>query len=77
MSAITSVSATDAIGFPLPWHKALAYGTAHSRAVERGLANELSLERNAQKWENQLLRFIAKRNQDDRPVMTMEDIHYL
>ncbi len=76
MSAITSVSATDAIGFPLPWHKALAFGTAHTFAVTKGLANELSLERNAQKWEKQLLRFIAKRNQDERPIMTNKDIAY-
>lgn len=70
MSTITSVTATDAIGFPLPWHKALAFGTAHTRAVEKGLANEASLERNALKWERQLLRFISKRNQDERPIMT-------
>lgn len=77
MSAITSVSATTDIGFPLPWHKALAFGTAHSRAVEKGLANELSLERNAQKWEAQLLKFIARRNQDDRPIISMKTIEYI
>lgn len=76
MSAITSVTDTTAIGFPLPWHKALAFGTAHTFAVAKGLANEMSLERNAQKWEKQLLKFISKRNQDERPIMTMKDIIY-
>lgn len=70
MSAITSASATDPIGFPLPWHKALGFGTAHTYAVIKGLANEASLERNALKWERQLLRFISKRNADDRPIMS-------
>lgn len=70
MSAITSVSDTTALGFPLPWHKALGFGAAHTFAVAKGLANETSLEKNAEKWEKQLLRFIARRNQDDRPVMT-------
>ena len=74
MSVITSVSDTTALGFPLPWHKALGFGAAHTFAVTKGLANELSLEKNAMKWEKQLLRFIARRNQDDRPIMTMKTI---
>lgn len=76
MNAITSVTATDAIGFPLPWHKLLAFETAHIFAVAKGLAKEISLEKNVDKLEKQLLRFIGKRNQDDRPIMTMKRINF-
>ena len=76
MNAITSVTDTTALGFPLPWHKALAFGTAHVFAATKGLDKEASLERNAEKWERQLLRFIARRNQDDRPIMSMNRVNY-
>lgn len=76
MSAITSVTDTTAIGFPLPWHRLLAFDTALTFAISKGLEKEASLERQVSKLENQLLRFISKRNQDDRPIMTMKTIQY-
>jgi len=61
-------------GFPSPWHDILAWEAAHTFAVAKGLSNVNLLEAGVNKREKGLLDFIAKRNQDDRPIMTNKPI---
>jgi len=77
MSAVTDATSTTAIGFPLPWHDYLAYATAHTFAVAKGLANVNQLKAEMIEKERDLLKFIAIRNQDDRPIMTTKSIVYI
>lgn len=76
MSAITDMTSTTAIGFPLPWHDFLAYDAALTFAIAKGLSNINQLRAEREKRETELLKFISKRNQDDRPIMTNRAINY-
>lgn len=63
-------------GFPSPYHDILAYETAYVFAISKGLSNILLLNNERERKERELLDFILKRNQNDRPVMSMEQINY-
>ena len=76
-SVVTDMTATTSVGIPSPWNDALAYGAAYIYAIANGLpnANQLKIERDTK--EKELLAFISRRNQDDRPVMTNKFENYL
>jgi len=76
MSAITDMTSTTAIGFPLPWHDYLAYAAAHTWAVAKELSNVNILKIEMIEKERDLLKFISIRNQDDRPIMTNKFENY-
>lgn len=70
MSAITDMTSTTVIGFPLPWHDFLGYDGALVYAMANNLSNVNQLRAERDKREKELLSFISRRNQDDRPIMT-------
>ena len=76
-SVVTDMTATTSVGIPSPWNDALAYGAAYIYAIANGLpnANQLKAERDTK--EKELLAFISRRNQDDRPVMSNKFESYL
>ena len=76
MSAITDMTSTTAIGFPLPWHDYLAHSAAQAYALSAGLPNVNLLKAEMVEKEKDLLDFISRRNQDDRPIMTMKEIRH-
>ena len=59
-------------GFPSPWHEILAYEAAYMYAVTRQLPNANQLKADVMQKEKELLAFISRRNQDDRPIITMK-----
>lgn len=63
--------------FPSPWHDALAYGVAYIVAIANGLPNANQLLRERETKEKELLAFISRRNQDDRPIMTNKPISHI
>ena len=77
MSALTDATSTTAISFPSPMHGFLAYDVAHMIAIARGLDNVNQLQTERDRREKYLMSFFARRNQDDRPVMTMAPIEYI
>lgn len=64
-------------GFPAPWHDILAYEAAYTFAASKGLANANRLKSIVDQKEKELMRFIGRRNQDERPIMTMGSINYI
>ena len=71
-SVITDMTATTSVGIPSPWNDALAYESAYTFALTPKGAH---LDKNAlfkefQRKEGELMAFISRRNQDDRPVMS-------
>ena len=58
-------------GFPAPWHDIISYEAAYMYAIAKGLENRLFLKAEMDRKEKELFKFISRRNQDDRPVMTM------
>ena len=63
---------TKVPGFPSPWHDALAYAVAHIVALANGFPTIAAFMQIRDKKEKELLSFISRRNQDDRPIMTMK-----
>ena len=73
--AFTSAQVTTGTkvpGFPSPWHEILAYEAAYMYAVTRQLPNANQLKADVMQKEKELLSFISRRNQDDRPIITMK-----
>jgi len=68
---------TKAPGFPSPYHHILAWETAAQFSKMRVLENANSLEGEVFKLEKELLDFIARRDQTERPIMTTKGIKYL
>lgn len=64
-------------GFPSPWHDILSYEAAYLYAITNGLPNAAALFNEVSRKEKELLSFIFKRDQDDRPIMTMAPVNYL
>ena len=58
--------------FPSPWHDALAYAVAYIVALANGFPAVAAFEKIRDKKEKELLSFISRRNQDDRPILTMK-----
>lgn len=73
-SVITDMTATTTVGIPSPWHDALAYEAAYTYALTpKGThLDKNALFREFQRKEKELFQFISRRNQDDRPVMSMK-----
>ena len=70
----TSAQVTTAAkvpGFPSPWHDILAYEAAYLFAIAKGLANANFLKAELDRKEKEMFEFIGRRNQDNRPLMTM------
>lgn len=63
-------------GFPSPWHDILAYEAAYMFAIAKGLQNANFLKGEVDRKEREMMSFIARRNQDDRPIMTMKPINH-
>src|SRR3990167_509375 len=63
-------------GFPSPWHDILAYEAAYYFAMARGLGNLAWLKNEMDRKERELLKFISRRNQDERPIMTNKGVNY-
>lgn len=59
-------------GFPSPWHDILAYEAAYLFAVAKGLSNINFLKGEVDRKERELMQFISRRNQDERPIMSMK-----
>ena len=68
---------TKVPGFPSPYHDILAYEAAYTFAVAKGLSNINLLKAELDKRERGLLKLISKRNQDERPIMTMREINHI
>ena len=64
-------------GFPSPWHDILAYEAAYYFAMARGLGNLAWLKGEVDRKEKELLKFISRRNQDERPIMMNKPISYI
>ena len=79
MSAITDMTSTTAIGFPLPWHDFLAYDAAYTYAIANELSTARILKGEMVQKEKELLAFISKRDQDEgsRPIMRGRIIRYI
>lgn len=67
---------TKVPGFPSPWHDILAYGAAYDFAVAKGMPNANQLKQNYDIKLRELLDFMAKRNQGDRPRLTTQSINF-
>ena len=76
-SVVTDMTATTSVGIPSPWNDALAYGAAYIYAIANGLSNANQLKAERDTKEKELLAFISRRNQDDRPIMTNRVENYL
>ena len=63
-------------GFPSPWHDILAYEAAYFWAIAKGMENVNFLKAELDRKERELMNFISRRNQDDRPIMTNAPINY-
>ena len=63
-------------GFPSPWHDIIAYEAAYLYAIVNAPSKAPAIFREMQRKEKELMSFIARRNQDDRPIMTMKPIIY-
>ena len=77
MSALTDATSTTAISLPSPVHGFLAYDTALAFAVAKGLGNTNQLRAERGIREDYLMSFFARRNQDDRPIMTMGMVNHI
>ena len=66
MSAITDMTSTTAIGFPIPWHDYLAWSAAYDYAVANGFPNVNHFKAEMNEKEEKLLKFIVQRDQDVR-----------
>ena len=77
MTALTDATSTTAISFPSPMHGFLAYDTALAFAISRGLANVNQLRAERDEREKKLMSFFARRNQDERPIMSMKPINHI
>ncbi len=70
----TSTEVTTAAktpGFPVPWHDILSYEAGYMFAVAKGLENSQQLFFEFNRKEKEMLQFISRRNQDNKPVMKM------
>lgn len=76
-SVFTDMTASTAVGLPSPWHQAIAWDSAYTYAVANGLPNANQLKLGREERVRELLKFISRRNQDDRPVMTTNKIRYI
>ena len=77
MTALTDATSTTAISFPSPMHGFLAYDTALAFAVAKGLGNINQLRVERDERERKLMSFFARRNQDDRPIMSNKfEVYY-
>lgn len=63
-------------GFPSPWHDILAYESALAYCQNYKKDRVPYLAATLAKKEKELFDFIARRNQDDRPAMTMRSINF-
>ena len=68
---------TKVPGFPTPYHDVLSYMAAYEYAIARALPTTNSLGSEAQRKEKELLNFMARRNPDERKVMTGARIRFL
>lgn len=71
-SVVTDMTVTTTVGIPSPWHDLLAYESAHTFAIAKGLSNVNFLKAEMDRKEKELMSFISRRNQDERPIMSME-----
>ena len=63
-------------GFPSPWHDIIAYESSYQYAIANGMPNAGFYKSEMDRKERELMSFIFKRNQDDRPIMTNKPIIY-
>ena len=75
-SVITDMTATTTVGYPSPWHDFLAYKSAYTYAIAKGLPNVNFFKKESEEREKELLAFISRRGQDERPIMTNKEIVY-
>jgi len=74
---LANVTATNRqIGFPIPWQDVLAWEAAYIYAIVNLPSKAAFLLNGMQRKEKELMSFIARRNQDDRPIMSMKPIIY-
>ena len=75
-TAAQVTTGTKEPGFPSPWHDLLAYEAALLFCLnyKKDRVGFLMAERD--KREKELMEFIGKRSQDDRPIMTMKGINH-
>ena len=62
---------TKVPGFPSPWHDIIAYESAFQYAMANALPNANFLKGEVDRKEKEMLEFISRRNQDNKPVMRM------
>ena len=63
-------------GFPSPWHDIISYESSYQYAMANGMPNAGFYKSEMDRKERELMSFIFKRNQDDRPIMTNKPIIY-
>lgn len=68
---------TKTPGFPSPWHDLLSYGPAYDYALANGLPTANHFKAEYDKRMKELLEFIGKRDQDQRPVMKPRRENYV
>lgn len=59
-------------GIPSPWHDIIAYEAAYLYAIANQLPNAALLKSEVDRKEKQMMSFISRRNQDNRPILTMK-----
>jgi len=63
-------------GFPSPWHDLLSYGSSYDYAVANGLPNANYFRLEYDRRMNEMLKFIAKRDQTVENGITSEKINF-
>ena len=76
-TAAQVTTGTKVLGFPSPWHDAIAYAVAYIYAIANDRPNQNALLLQREKKEKELLQFISRRDQDSRKIMTMKGIQYI
>jgi len=64
-------------GFPSPWHDLLSWGPAYDYAMTRSFSNAVRFKEEYDRKLKQMLNFIARRDQDIRPILTMKRISHI